>query len=125
MTDADVDGSHIRTLLLTFFYRQLPQIVEKGFLYIAQPPLYHVVSGKEESYIKADDQFNKYLSERGLHHKKILFKNSDKTLEGEALRLFLEKLNQYLHFQEKLERKGFPVEVLEIIVDEEGSPKNA
>jgi len=123
MTDADVDGSHIRTLLLTFFYRQLPQVVERGFLYIAQPPLYRVVSGKEESYIKADDQFKKYLNERGLHHKKILFKNIDKPLEGEALRLLLEKLNQYFHFLEKLERKGFPVEVLEIIIEEEGITK--
>ena len=108
---------------MTFFYRQLPQVVERGFLYIAQPPLYRVVSGKEESYIKADEQFNKFLSERGLHHKKILFKNMDKALEGEALRLFLEKLKQVQLFQDRLENKGFPVEVLEIIVEEEGITK--
>jgi DNA gyrase subunit B len=123
MTDADVDGSHIRTLLLTFFYRQLPQVVERGFLYIAQPPLYRVVSGKEESYIKADEQFEKYLSQRGLHRKSLLFKNMDKAMEGEALRLFLEKLKQYQLFQEKLENKGFPIELLEIIVEEEGITK--
>ncbi len=123
MTDADVDGSHIRTLLLTFFYRQLPQVVERGFLYIAQPPLYRVVSGKEESYIKADEQFEKYLSQRGLLRKSLLFKNMDKALEGEGLRLFLEKLKQYQLFQNKLENKGFPVEVLEIIVEEEGITK--
>lgn len=123
MTDADVDGSHIRTLLLTFFYRQLPQVVEKGFLFIAQPPLYRVVSGKEESYIKADDQFNKFLSQRGLQRKSIYFKNQDKGLEGEQLRQFLERLNLYLQFQEKLERKGFSAPVLEIIGDEEGINK--
>jgi DNA gyrase subunit B len=120
MTDADVDGSHIRTLLLTFFYRQLPQVVEQGYLYIAQPPLYRVVSGKEETYIKADDQFNKFLSQRGLQKKRILFENQDKALEGETLRLFLEKLNQYLRLQEKLERKGFSRTLLDIIGDEEG-----
>jgi DNA gyrase subunit B len=123
MTDADVDGSHIRTLLLTFFYRQLPQVVEQGFLYIAQPPLYRVVSGKEESYIKADDQFNKFLSQRGLQRKRVLFKNQDKALEGEPLRLFLEKLSQYLRIKERLERKGFSSLVLELIGDEEGITK--
>jgi DNA gyrase subunit B len=83
MTDADVDGSHIRTLLLTFFFRQMPQVVEKGFLYIAQPPLFRIAKGKKERYLKDQSTLDEHLLAHGTERAKLLA--GEATIEGKDL----------------------------------------
>lgn len=85
LADADIDGAHIRTLLLTFFYRQMPQVVEAGHLYIGQPPLYRVKRGKKEQYLKNDDALETYLIERGVDGLKVPVRGTKKEVSGKSL----------------------------------------
>jgi DNA gyrase subunit B len=105
MTDADVDGSHIRTLLLTFFYRQMPDLVEKGYLYIAQPPLYKVKRGKQEKYLKDEQMLEDYLIELGTEDIRLRASGNGNGLAGQPLQLYIKKIVRWDKLMTLLARK--------------------
>jgi len=105
MTDADVDGSHIRTLLLTFFYRQMPDLVEKGYLYIAQPPLYKVKRGKQEKYLKDEQMLEDYLIELGTEDIRLRATQDGNGLAGQPLQAYVKKIIRWDKLMSLLARK--------------------
>lgn len=108
MTDADVDGSHIRTLLLTFFYRHMPALVENNFIYIARPPLYRVTRKKVSRYIHSEKEMDEYLLELGISDIKLRRAAHDEILDGEKTKELLSTVLDIEGFVGRLERKGIP-----------------
>ena len=119
MTDADVDGSHIRTLLLTFFYRQMPDLVEKGHLLIAQPPLYKVKRGKQERYLKDENSLEDYLIEMGTENVRIRSGQNGNGLAGQPLQGFIKKVLRWERLMEFVTRKKKERSIIEALLLEE------
>ncbi|MFY9743639.1 MAG: DNA topoisomerase (ATP-hydrolyzing) subunit B [Candidatus Sulfotelmatobacter sp.] len=105
MTDADVDGSHIRTLLLTFFFRHMQELIKRGNIFIAQPPLYSIKKGKSMQYIKDDDAFDKVTLKRGADGVTVRYGEGAAKLEGPNLLRFMTVLKEYLNFFDKVNKR--------------------
>lgn len=118
MTDADVDGSHIRTLLLTFFYRQMPELVESGHVFIAQPPLFKVKRGKREEYIKDEKSMVRYLMRQATSEVQVSSVTTGVTLEGRELANSLEQMVEFQRYCEKVARRlGNDARLLSLILE--------
>lgn len=126
MSDADVDGSHIRTLLLTFFYRQVPEIIERGYLYVAQPPLYRIKRGREERYLKDEQSFENYLLEIGTEGV-VLRVNGDgesKEIKGSRLLEIIRKSISYGKILERTGRSGRDTRIVEAFASRDAFRKS-
>ncbi len=118
MTDADVDGSHIRTLLLTFFYRQMTPLIEKGYIYIAQPPLFKVKRGKSEQYIKNEAAMREYLIGIAVEEVRLYQESTGGFVSGARLRSLLKKLTAYEGLIDHFARKQMDPDLLRVITQE-------
>jgi len=114
MTDADVDGSHIRTLLLTFFFRHMQELIKRGNVFVAQPPLYRIKKGKSEKYIKDDKEFTREILRRATENLVVQNKEGAR-LEGAELRTFLMSLDEYQQMYRRLERRMRDARVVEVL----------
>ncbi len=117
MTDADVDGSHIRTLLLTFFYRMMPEIIERGYLYLAQPPLYRVAKGKQERYLQNDEELQRFLVDEAVREYSVRVEETGRVYSGAPLRDLLMRIFQFRFHMDRLAKKGFDRDAIQVLVD--------
>lgn len=117
MTDADVDGSHIRTLLLTFFYRHMQQLIDRGHVFVAQPPLYLIKKGKSEKYIKNEGEFTKEILRRASDN--ISIEVAGSKLEGAEMRNFLTAFDELVQVTRKVERRLRDARVVEVLLSTE------
>jgi DNA gyrase subunit B len=124
MTDADVDGSHIRTLLLTFFYRQMPQLIDNGHVYIAQPPLYRAKRGKSETYIKDDRDLESFLIRRAAEARQLTINGAATAMSGDDLVRLLQRLMTYRKLMQVLERRGHSRDIVETLLAREVRDKS-
>jgi len=115
MTDADVDGSHIRTLLLTFFFRHMQELIKRNNVYIAQPPLYQIKKGKSQQYIKDDREFVKVMVKRASEGLIVRYGEGAAKIEGAALAKFITILNEYLGFFDKVQKRTRDEKVAELL----------
>jgi DNA gyrase subunit B len=115
MCDADVDGSHIRTLLLTFFYRQMKELIERGHLYIAQPPLFKAKHGKSETYLKDEHALDAFLMTRAVENRKVRLA-SGQELDGPRLARVLEKMVAVTKLLDRIEKRGIPKSLAELLL---------
>ena len=120
MTDADVDGSHIRTLLLTFFYRQYREMIEGGHLYVALPPLYQVKRQKKERYLKDDAALESFLIETATEHWELRPESADASIRGESLRELVRRVNRFERILTAVERKRRNRHLVEAVAWTEG-----
>jgi DNA gyrase subunit B len=116
MTDADVDGSHIRTLLLTFFYREMEELIINGHLYIAQPPLLRVAIGKNETYIRDEATFQRFLLERATKERQLVVEKSNKVFGGNDLLQLLEKMVAYFDVLNSLKKRGYDPDLVKVLL---------
>lgn len=117
MTDADVDGSHIRTLLLTFFFRHMQELITRGHVFVAQPPLYSIKKGRSEKYIKDDKEFTREILRRATENLSVEPKNGGIKLEGGELRSFLMQLDELQQIFRRVERRLRVAKVVELLAD--------